>query len=66
MAESKYTAKSRILFLRKLHDFIKQKRSNVLFSVKPIIDKLKGHLPEYEQETGIVGELMEFKISSKS
>lgn len=42
-------------------DFIKQKDPNVFFSIKPNIDKLKVHFPEYEQETGIVGELRELK-----
>ena len=42
-------------------DFIKQKDPNVFFSIKPNIDKLKVHFPEYEQETGIVGELKELK-----
>ena len=44
--------------------FIKEKDTHVLFAIKPIIDKLKDFLPEYEQETGTVGELMELKYPS--
>lgn len=42
-------------------DFIKEKDTNVLFGMKPIIDKLKILLPEYSQESGIVGELKELR-----
>lgn len=42
-------------------DFIKEKDSHVLFGMIQIIDKLKEFLPNYSQETGIVGELNELK-----
>ncbi|MDO5849817.1 MAG: GNAT family N-acetyltransferase [Methanobacteriaceae archaeon] len=42
-------------------DFIKEKDTHVLFGMIQIIDKLKEFLPDYSQETGIVGELKELK-----
>ncbi len=42
-------------------EFITDKDPNVLFAVKPIIDSIKGSLPQYEQETGIVGELIKLE-----
>ena len=52
-------SKSENLIIEEIVEFIKQKDTKVLFSIKPIIDRLKEFLPEYEQETGIVGELEE-------
>ena len=54
-------SKNQDLIIEEIADFIKQKDTNVLFVIKPIIDRLKELLPEYEQETGIVGELMELE-----
>ena len=42
-------------------DFINKKEPPVLFSIKPVIDSIKYSLPNYEQETGIVGELIELE-----
>ena len=54
-------SKEQNMITEEIADFIKEKDSKVLFAIKPIIDKLKGLLPEYEQETGIVGELKELE-----
>lgn len=50
-------SKSEDLIIDEIVEFIKQKDTKVLFSIKPIIDKIKEYLPDYEQENGIVGEL---------
>lgn len=54
-------SKEEDLLLDEITDFIKEKDTHVLFAIKPIIDKLKPFLLEYEQETGTVGELIELK-----
>ena len=54
-------SKDEDLLLEEIADFIKEKDTHVLFAIKPIIDRLKPLLPDYEQETGTVGELMELK-----
>ncbi len=57
-------SKEQNLITEEIAYFIKEKDTHLLFAIKPIIDKLKDFLPEYEQETGTVGELMELKYPS--
>lgn len=45
-------------------EFIKNNNPHVLFGMKQIIDKIKGHLPEYTQEDGIIGEFKELKYDA--
>ncbi|OEC97288.1 MULTISPECIES: GNAT family N-acetyltransferase [Methanobrevibacter] len=45
------------LIIEEIVKFIKQKDVKTLFSIKPIINKINEFLPNYKQETGIVGEL---------
>ncbi len=54
-------SKKQDFILEEIVDFIIDKSPKVLFAIKPIIDKIKGSLPEYEQETGIVGELVKLE-----
>lgn len=49
------------LICKEIADFILQKDPKVIFSIKENIDKIKEYLPDYSQETGYVGELMEIK-----
>ena len=42
-------------------EFIQNKDSNSIFAMKPILDTLHEFLPEYHQESGYVGELIEVK-----
>ena len=54
-------SKKEDFIIEEIVEFIKDKNPNVLFAVKPVIDKIKQYLPEYQQETGTVGELIELK-----
>lgn len=52
-------SKQQNYIINEIVDFIKKKDPQVIFAIKPIIDKLKKELCKYKQETGIVGELSE-------
>ncbi len=59
-------SKSNDLNPKEIADFINDKNAHVVFAMKPVIDKLHNFLPEYDQETGFVGELTDLKYPQDS
>lgn len=61
-----FYSKQQNFIIEEILEFIKEKDPQMIFAIKPIIDKLKYKLPNYKQETGIVGELVELKYPPNS
>lgn len=55
-------SKNQDFIVNEIVNFITKRNTNVIFSIKENIDKLKFFLPNYKQETGTVSELFELKF----